>query len=102
MTDTYAHLGVQQLWKSLHDPKMVSNSTQNALELAKTMSVDERHVNAPRCSEVVEITMGPPKLRNSPRNEPESAQTAIVDDLHLSAHWGSSTMEITLGPQNGE
>ena len=81
---------------------MVSNSPQIASELAKIVSVDDRHVNAPQSSSIVEITPGPPKLSNNARNGPKSAQNAILDDRLVSAPWGSTTMEITLGPQNGE
>ena len=79
-----------------------SNSPQNGPELAKIVSVDDRHVNAPQSSSIVEITPGPPNLSNSARNGPKSAKNALLDDRHEGAPWGSTTMEITLGPQNGE
>ena len=59
MTDMEAHLGVQQPWKSLWDPNTVSNSPRNGPESAKTVSVDDQHVNAPRGPSIVEITPGP-------------------------------------------
>ena len=80
----------------------MSNSPRNGSELAKTSSVDDGHVNAPRGSSIVEITAGPPKLSNSARNGTKSAQTAMGDDRHVSTPWGSTTMEIALGPENGE
>ena len=49
----------RQSWKSLLDPKMVSDSPRNGSELAKNVSVDDRHVNAPWGSLIVEITPGP-------------------------------------------
>ena len=80
----------------------MSNCARNGPESAKIVIIDDRHINAPRDSYIMEITPGTPKLNNSPRNGPESAQTVIVDDLHVSAPWGSTTMEIALGSQNGE
>ena len=80
----------------------MSNSPLNGPESAKTASVDDRHVNAPRGSSIMEITPGPKTASNSPRNRPESAKTASVDDRHVSAPWGSTTMEITSGPKNSE
>src|SRR3954468_9377074 len=53
------HLGVQELWKSLRGTKTVRNSPRNGTELAKTMSVDDRHVNTPQGSSIVEIALGP-------------------------------------------
>src|SRR3954463_9930143 len=102
MTDTYTHPGVRQSWKSLRDPKTLSNSSQNGPESAKMASVDDRHVNAPRGSSIVEITPGPQKVNNSPQNEPESAKTASVDDRQVNTPRGSSIVEITPGPQNTE
>ena len=40
-------------------PKTVSDSPRNGLELAKTVSVDDGHVNAPQGSSIVEIALGP-------------------------------------------
>ena len=62
----------------------MSNSPRNGPELAKTVSVDDGHVNAPRGSSIVEIALEPKMLSNSARNGLES-----------------SIMEITLGPKNG-
>ena len=59
MTDTYMHPGVRQLWKSLQDPKTLSNSSRNEAESAKIASVDDRHIDAPQGSLIVEITAGP-------------------------------------------
>src|SRR3954465_9974758 len=102
MTDRSTHPGVRQWWKSLRDPKTLSNSPQNGPESAKTASVDDRHVNAPRGSSIVEFTPGPQKVSNCPQNGPESAKTASVDDRHVNAPRGSSMVEITPGPQNTE
>ena len=81
---------------------MVSNNPRNGPEFAKTASVDDRHINAPHCSLIVEITPGPETASNSPQNGPESAKTASVDERHVSASLGSTTMEIASGPQKGE
>src|SRR6187399_907346 len=102
MTDTKTHPGVRPSWKSPRDPKTVSNSPRNGSESAKTATVDDRHVSAPRGSSIVEITPGPQNIEFCPRNGPESAKTAIVDDRHVSAPRGSSMVEITPGPQNNE
>ena len=80
----------------------MTNSPQNASELAKTVSVDDRHANALRGLSIVEISLGPETVSNSPRNGPESAKTVSVDDRHVSAPWGSSLLEITPGTQNSE
>src|SRR6187401_2910849 len=96
------HPGDRQSWKSLWDPRTVSNSARNEPESTKTTSVDDQHVNAPQGSLIVEITSDPKIVSNSPRNGPESAKTASVDDRHITAPWGSTTMEIASGPQNGE
>ena len=37
----------------------MSDSPRNGLELAKTVSVDDGHVNAPQGSSIVEIALGP-------------------------------------------
>ena len=81
---------------------MVSNSQQNGSKLDKTVSVDDGHVNAPRESTIMEITLGPQTVSYSPRNGPKSAKLASVVDQNVIAPWGSTTMEITSGPQNGE
>ena len=81
---------------------MVSNSPRNGLELAKIVSVDDRHLNTPPGFVNRGNHFGTPKLSNSPRNGPESAQNAIVDDRHVSTPYGSTTMEIALGPESGE
>ena len=80
----------------------MSNSPRNGPEPAKTTSVDDGHVNAPRGLLIVEIAQGGKTVSNSPRNGPESAQTVSVDDRHVSEPWGSTTMEIDLGSQNSE
>ena len=77
------HLAVERLWKSLRDPKKVSNSPRNGSELAKTMSVDDGRVNALLGSSIVEIALGPKTVSNSARNGPESAKTVSVDDRHI-------------------
>ena len=38
---------------------MVSNSSRNGSELAKTVRVDDGHVNAPKGSSIMEIAQGP-------------------------------------------
>src|SRR6187401_2415849 len=95
------HPGDRQSWKSLWDPRTVSNSARNGPESTKTTSVDDQHVNAPQGSLIVEITSDPKIVSNSPRNGPESAKTMSVDDRHVNAPRGSSIVEITLGPKNG-
>src|SRR3954468_7378735 len=96
------HPGVRQSWKYVQDPKTVSNSPRNGLEPAKTAGVDDRHINAPRGSSIVEISPRPKTVSNSPRNWPESAKTASIYDRHKNAPWGSSIVEICPGPQNNE
>src|SRR6187401_2613280 len=102
MNDRLAHPGVRQSWKSRRDPKTVSNSPRNGPESAKTASADDRHVNAPRGSLIVETRRDPKTVSNSPRNGPESAKTASADDRDVNAPRGSLIVEITPGPQNGE
>ena len=80
----------------------MSNSPQNGSELAKTVSVDDGHVNALLGSSIMKIPPGPKTVSNSARNGPELAKIVSVDDRHISTPWGSTTMEIALGPQNGE
>ena len=58
----------------------MSNCPRNGSELAKTSSVDDGHVNAPRGSSIVEIPPGPETARNSPQNGPESAKTASGEE----------------------
>ena len=82
------------------DPKTVSNSPRNGSELAKTVSVDDVHVNAPRGSSIVEIPLYPKTVSNSPRNGPDSTKTVSVDDRHVNAPRGSSIVEMTPRPQN--
>ena len=64
------------------------------------MSVDDRHVNAPRVSLVMEITSGPETVSNSPGNRPELAKIVSDDDWQVNAPQGLTTMEIASGPQN--
>ena len=68
-------------------------------ELAKAVSVDDGHINAPRGSSIVEIALGPKTLSNSARNGQESAKYVSVDDRHVNAPRGSSIMEMTPRPQ---
>ena len=49
----------RQSWKSLWDPKTLSNTARNGQESAKIVSVDDRHVNTPQGLLIVEITSGP-------------------------------------------
>ena len=80
----------------------MSNSPRNGTELAKTMSVDDRHVNTSRGSLIMEITPGPQNMSNSPLNGPEFAKTMSVDNRQVNAPQGSLNVEITPGPQNIE
>ena len=74
------HLGVERLWKSLGDPKTVSNSPRDGSEFAKTVSVDDGHVNALLGSSIMEIPPGPKTVSNSARNGPELAEIESVDN----------------------
>ena len=57
----------------------MSNSPRNWSELAKTMSVDDGHVNALLGSSIMEIPLGPKTVSNSARNGPELAEIKSVD-----------------------
>ena len=81
---------------------MVNNSPRIALELAKTVSVHNRHVSAPGGSLIVKSFRGPKTVSNCPRNGPELAKTTSIDDRHVNAPRGSLIVEITPGPQNSE
>ena len=59
---------------------MVSNSPRNRTELAKTVSVDDGHVNALLGSPIMEIALGPKTVSNSARNGPELAEIESVED----------------------
>src|SRR3954462_9105732 len=101
------HPGVRQSWKYVQDPKTMSNSPRNGSEPAKTTGVDDRHINAPRGSSIVEICPGqyvqdPKTVSNSPRNGLEPAKPTGVDDRHINAPRGSSIVKICPGPQNSE
>ena len=61
-------------------PKTVSNSPRDGPELAKTVSVDDGHVNALLGSSIMEIPLGPKTVSNSARNGPELADIESVDD----------------------
>ena len=80
----------------------MSNSPRNGPESAKSVSVDYRHVNAPRGSLIMEITLGPQNSELLSKKWDRIGKTVSVDDRHVIAPWGSTTMEIALGPQNGE
>ena len=58
----------------------MSNSQRNGSELAKTMSVDDGHVNALLGSSIMEMALGPKTVSNSARNGPDLAEIEIVDD----------------------
>ena len=58
----------------------MSKSPRNGSELAKTMSVDDGHVNALLGSSIVEIALGPKTVSNSARNGPELAEIESIDD----------------------
>ena len=59
---------------------MVSYSPRNGSELAKTVSVDDGHVNALLGSSIMEMALGPKTVSNSARNAPDLAEIEIVDD----------------------
>ena len=69
-------------------------------ELAKTLSVDDGHINAPGVHQSWKSLWVPKMLSNSARNGIESAEYVSVDDRHGNAPRGSSIVEITLEPQN--
>ena len=81
---------------------MLSNSARNGLESSEYVSVDDRHVNAPRGSSIVEITLGLQNSEYSTRDGPELAKRASVYDRHVNALEGLVTMETTPGPQSIE
>ena len=58
----------------------MSNSPRNGSESAKTVSVDDEHVNALPGSSIMEIPLGPKTVSNSARNGPELAEIESVDD----------------------
>ena len=58
----------------------MSNSPRNGSELAKTMSVDDGHVDALLGSSIMEMALGPKTVSNSARNGPELAEIESVDD----------------------
>ena len=58
----------------------MSNSPQNGSELAKTMIVDDGHVNALLGSSIMEMALGPKTVINSARNGPDLAEIESVDD----------------------
>ena len=58
----------------------MSNCTRNGSELAKTVSVDDVHVNALLGSSIMEIPLGPKTVSSSARNGPELAEIESVDD----------------------
>ena len=80
----------------------MSNNPINGPESAKTVSVDDQHINAPRVLSSWKSLRDRKTVSNSPRNGLESAKTVSVDDRHVKAPWDSTTMEIALGPLNGE
>src|SRR4051812_40968593 len=102
MTDTQTHPGVRQAWKSVRDPKTVSNSprtSQNRPKIRGLMTDMETHPGGHQTGKSIR---DPKKGRNNARNWPKSAKTAGVDDRHVNAPRGSSIVEITPGPQNRE
>ena len=58
----------------------MSNSPRNGSELAKTLSVDDGHVNALLESSIMEIALEPKTVSNSARHGPELAKIDSVDD----------------------
>ena len=58
----------------------MSNSPRNESESAKTMSVDDGHVNTLLGSSIMEMALGPKAVSNSARNGPESDKPRIIDD----------------------
>ena len=67
--------------------RIVSNSPRNGPELAKIVSVDDRHISTPWGSTTMEIALGPKMVSNSPRNGLGFAGTMSVDDGHANAPW---------------
>ena len=80
----------------------MSQTARNRPESAKTVNVDDRHVNTPWGSTTMESLQDPKTVSYSQRNGSESTKTAGVDDRHVNALRGLSIVEITLGPQNNE
>ena len=58
----------------------MSNSPRNRSELAKTVSVDDGHVNALLGSSIMEIPPGPKTVSNSARNGPKLPKIESVDN----------------------
>ena len=58
----------------------MTNSPLNGSELAKTLSVDDGHVNALLGSSIMEIPLGPKTVSNNAQNGPELAEIESVDD----------------------
>ena len=63
----------------------MSDSPRNGSELAKTVSVDDGHVNALLGSSIMEMALGPKTVSNSARNGHDSAKYVSVDDRHVNA-----------------
>ena len=74
---------------------MLSNSPGIASELAKTVSVEDRHANTPRELSIIEISHG---RENEVHEMDENRPKLCVDDRHVNAPRSSSIMEITTGP----
>ena len=66
----------------------MSNNPRNGPELAKTASLDDRHVSAPWGSTTMKPVWGP--------------ETVSVDDRIVNAPQGSLIVETSPGPQNSE
>ena len=79
---------------------MVNNSPRIASEFAKTVSVDDGHINAPGVHQSWKSLWVPKMLSNSVRNGLELPEYVSVDDRHVNAARGSSIMEMTPRPQN--
>ena len=80
----------------------MSNSPLNRSELAKTVSVDDGHVNTPGDRQSWKSLWHPKKMSNSAQNGPESVKIVSVDDPDVNAPQSSSIVEITQGPQNSQ
>ena len=78
----------------------MSNIPRNMSELAKTMSVDDGHINAPGVHQSWKSLWVPKMLSNSARNGLESAEYVSVDDRHVNAPRGSPIVEMSPRPQN--
>ena len=73
---------------------MVSNSPRNRSELAKTVSVDDGHINPLLGLSIMEIPPGPKTVSDSAQNGPELAEIESVDNRHVNAPRGLLIMAL--------